>query len=389
MQALKPQKASRNQARIPRIELLVVQPTPFCNINCDYCYLPHRQSTERMSETTLRRLFERVFACPFLGEQLGVVWHAGEPLVLPVDYYETAFDLIDSLNVNGVKLRHNFQTNGLLIDTAWLEFFRARQVRLGISIDGPRALHDAHRKTRAGSGTFKGVIAAIDLLNRDAFPFHVISVITADSLDSAEDLFDFYVEHGIRNVGFNFDEIEGANTASSLASEQAVEGYRAFLRQFLNLTKRHPNRVTLREFAGALGSILDPSARPRHNPQVEPLAILSADVQGNLSTFSPELLGLKHDTYGDFVFANVHDEEIADLFESPAFRRVRADVDRGVRRCREECDYFDHCRGGAPANKLFENGSFDSTETLYCRITKKAVIDVVLEDLEAKLGLAS
>ena len=121
MQALKPQIASRDRARLPRIELLVVQPTPFCNINCDYCYLPHRQSTKRMNEATLRRLFERVFACPFLGEQLGVVWHAGETLVLPVDYYETAFDLIDSLNVNDVKLHHSFQTNGLLIDTAWLE----------------------------------------------------------------------------------------------------------------------------------------------------------------------------------------------------------------------------------------------------------------------------
>jgi hypothetical protein len=61
---------------------------------------------------------------------------------------------------------------------------------------------------------------------------------------------------------------------------------------------------------------------------------------------------------------------------------MAADVAAGVRRCRATCPYFHHCGGGAPANKYFENGSFDSTETLFCRLSHQAVLDVVLDGLE-------
>jgi uncharacterized protein len=61
---------------------------------------------------------------------------------------------------------------------------------------------------------------------------------------------------------------------------------------------------------------------------------------------------------------------------------MHAEIQAGVRRCRESCAYFAFCGGGAPVNKYFENGSFDSTETLFCRLSKQAVLDVVLGKLE-------
>jgi uncharacterized protein len=60
-----------------------------------------------------------------------------------------------------------------------------------------------------------------------------------------------------------------------------------------------------------------------------------------------------------------------------------------LEQCRQTCEYFDICLGGCPANKIFENGTFDSTETLFCRLAKKAVIDVVLERVERSFDLAS
>src|SRR5437764_1060228 len=64
----------------PAVELLVIQPTPFCNINCDYCYLPNRNSTKRMPVSLLVRVIEKVFASGLVRDKLGLVWHAGEPL---------------------------------------------------------------------------------------------------------------------------------------------------------------------------------------------------------------------------------------------------------------------------------------------------------------------
>ena len=75
------------------LELLVLQPTPFCNLDCTYCYLPDRDSKRRMSDATLNRVFQFVFSSGIVEQGFTVVWHAGEPMVLPVAYYERAIEI--------------------------------------------------------------------------------------------------------------------------------------------------------------------------------------------------------------------------------------------------------------------------------------------------------
>jgi uncharacterized protein len=111
-------------------------------------------------------------------------------------------------------------------------------------------------------------------------------------------------------------------------------------------------------------------------------------VNGEISTFSPELLGYGDARHPTFVFGNVHDNELADILQNQAFLDVNAEIERGVSKCQSSCQYFDLCLGGVPGNKFFENGTFDSGETLFCRLAKKAVIDVVLERVENSLGVA-
>ena len=67
---------------------------------------------------------------------------------------------------------------------------------------------------------------------------------------------------------------------------------------------------------------------------------------------------------------------------SPVFSRMREDIDTGVAMCRERCEYFSVCGGGEPVNKLAENGSFATTETVYCRLTKMRATDLVLDALD-------
>jgi uncharacterized protein len=132
---------------------------------------------------------------------------------------------------------------------------------------------------------------------------------------------------------------------------------------------------------------------PFHNQLVEPFSIVSMDWAGNLSTFSPELLGLKHADYGDFVLGNINRDALADLPRRPNFLRMAEDIGAGVALCRDSCEYFSVCGGGEPVNKLAENGSFVSTETTYCRMTRMRATDLVLDALErmrpADLGAVS
>lgn len=371
----------------PSLELLVLQPTPFCNINCSYCYLPDRSNKKTMREETLAKVFSRVFESGIGDDGFTVVWHAGEPLVLPPEWYGRACDILDAHNNAHVPVRHNIQSNGLLLDDRWAAFIRAKGFRIGLSIDGPRALHDARRRTRSGRGTFDGAMRAVERLHRFGIDFHVITVLGWESLQDPDQLFDFYRDHGIRDIAFNVEEIEGENARSSLDHADAVPVFKRFLRGFIERMSREPQALELREVACALAAIFNESGRAVPNQQADPMAILSVDVDGNIGTFSPELLGLCHPVYGGFTFGNVHTSPLLPILEEPCFRRVRDDIAAGVRLCAETCPYFGVCRGGAPANKLFENGSFATTETLFCRVTRQAVIDVVLEDLERRLGL--
>ena len=79
---------------MPVMELLVIQPTPFCNIDCSYCYLPDRRSKAVVSHATLSNLFSQVFASGWVRDGLSVVWHAGEPMVLPIGFYRDTFRAI-------------------------------------------------------------------------------------------------------------------------------------------------------------------------------------------------------------------------------------------------------------------------------------------------------
>jgi uncharacterized protein len=99
----------------PMIETVVVQPTPFCNIKCSYCYLPQRNVTSVMAQETITTLFTKLFSPGWMQPGVTVIWHAGEPLVVPVSFHQTAFEAIERLRPVELAIRHSIQTNGLLI----------------------------------------------------------------------------------------------------------------------------------------------------------------------------------------------------------------------------------------------------------------------------------
>jgi uncharacterized protein len=270
-----------------------------------------------------------------------------------------------------------------LIDDAWCAFFAEEKIRVGVSIDGPQRFHDRNRLTRAGRGTFERTIAGIRQLRRHGIPFHVISVLSAQSLAAPEEMFDFYVSEGIEEVCFNIEESEGSHASETFAAGGVEDAYYRFLGAFWRLSAAAPGKIVfIREIEHALQQVLRPKEAPFFNELVEPLAILSMDCRGNLSTFSPELLGLESPQYGDFILGNVNRDALLDMLDSPVLARMRGDIAAGVAMCRESCEYFSVCGGGEPVNKLSENGSFVSTETTYCRVMKMRATDLVLEALD-------
>jgi uncharacterized protein len=253
-----------------------------------------------------------------------------------------------------------------------------------VSVDGPDFLHDRHRRTRQGRGTLDRVLRGIGLLHEHGVPFEVITVLTADSLDYADELFDFYRANGIGSVGFNVEEVEGPHTASSLQRAGTPERFRRFLARFLTLARAADPPLRVREFETSAAALLGPrrSGPGLRTQENKPWGIVNVDCDGNFSTYSPELLGATSPSYGGFALGNVAADGLEAVVASARFRRLEDEIGRGVEMCRASCDYFPFCGGGPPANKYFENGSFASTETLFCRLHKKVCVDVTLTLLE-------
>ena len=375
----------------PQIRTIVLQPTPFCNIRCKYCYLPTRDDTSVMSLDTVIATFEKVFASSYAGQQITVIWHAGEPLVMPPAYYESAFQAIDEIRPPSVEIRHSFQTNGTLVTKKWADFFRRWKVGVGVSIDGPRHMHDANRVTRDGKGTFDKAMRGARLLKEEGIPFHVISVLSKEALDRPEEMHAFYREEGIEDVCFNVEESEGdhVSTLMTMSRETMRTRFQAFLLSFWQISRRNPGIRFIREIDGLIPRIFRPEEAPVGNDQVEPFSMLNVDCHGNVSSFSPELLGYKNELYNDFIVGNVHRHTLAQMLESTAMKAMITDIDAGVEACRRECGYFSICGGGAPVNKLSENGSFASTQTSFCNLVQITPANLILsafEEMEVQLS---
>lgn len=364
------------------MEIVVVQPTPFCNIACTYCYLPGRNTKSVMDLDTVKTLFGKIFASPYPAPELTVIWHAGEPLVVPVAFYRAAFDAIEALRPPSLHVQHAFQTNGMLLTPEWCDLLKQYEVGIGVSIDGPKHLHDAKRVTRSGRGTFDKTMDGIRLLQREGVPFHVITVLSKEHLDDPGTLIDFYMESGIEDVCFNVEESEGDHVSELFMASDLRARYTRFLERFWSLARSSGKFRFIREIDSLLPRIFRPNEANMRNIQVAPFAMLNVDCHGNVSTFSPELLGYKNAAYNDFIVGNILTDDLDRMLESASMQAMLRDITAGVEACRAECGYYSVCGGGAPVNKLSERGSFRASRTSYCALTQMAPVDVILAAFE-------
>lgn len=361
------------------VELVFLQATPFCNIDCRYCYLPDRSTPARMSFDTLRRSLSFIRTLGAAERGWCVVWHIGEPMVVPVDWYRQAHRIC-SETLDDAPLELHFQTNGTLLTREWVELFQSDpRLKVGLSFDGPAWMHDAHRVRRNGRGTHAEAMRGAELLKANGISFDCIAVVTRDALDHPDDFFDFFLQLQPRMLSINPENVDGANRESTLAGGEGEAKYRRFLRRIADLHLLHGG-FAIRNFLWAelnLRAWRDANAReawerpPAGTRLTRPWRIVSVDWRGSVHTFSPSLLGLNLPGVGPHL-GNVHTDAMKDIAESSRLVELRGQIDRGIARCERECAHFAHCGGGSPAHKWYERGSFDVSETKYCRLGVQA-----------------
>jgi len=363
-----------------RPRLIVLQPTPYCNINCDYCYLGNRNDRRLMAPAVVDAIKDKLFARMAPDASPRVVWHAGEPTVVPVAWYESAYEKLRPVTAGNAVFA--IQTNGIAISGTWIEFLRHSDTKVGMSIDGPQRFHDARRKTRAGAATWALVMKGLRNLQSGGLHPNVITVLHRASLSAPDDFYRFYRDNDISNVSFSIDEANGANATSSFDAADGKAAMTAFLRRILDLAFAEGYCLHIREIERIAQLLTGDTAC--HNEQVEPWDVVAVRANGDVTSFSPDFMELRSSEHSNFCFGNILHNDFDQLVGNASFRRAAEEIRMGVELCRTTCDYFGICGGGSPSNKMSENRSLRSSETSFCKLSIQAPADALVGFLNGR-----
>jgi uncharacterized protein len=157
-----------------------------CNLNCSYCFYLHKaellehEGIARMSDEVLEQHI-RQYIEGQTGDEVIFSWQGGEPTLAGMDFYRKIVQLQAKYKKPHQRIENDLQTNGILLNEEWAAFLKQYNFLVGLSIDGPRELHDRYRLTRDGRGTFDKVMAAAKLLHQYKVPFNGMCTVNREN----------------------------------------------------------------------------------------------------------------------------------------------------------------------------------------------------------------
>ncbi|HKN08406.1 MAG TPA: anaerobic sulfatase maturase, partial [Pseudomonadota bacterium] len=176
---------------------LMAKPTgAICNLDCEYCFFLSKEMlypgsrfrmAQELQESYIRQLLEAHDRAP----EVVVAWQGGEPTIMGLDFFRRSIELQREYARPGQRILNTLQTNGTLFNDEWGEFLKENEFLVGISIDGPREIHDTYRVSKGGKPTFERVIRGLDVLKRHGVEWNVLTTLHAANGDHGRRVYRF------------------------------------------------------------------------------------------------------------------------------------------------------------------------------------------------------
>ncbi len=183
---------------------------PRCNINCSYCYYLEKEKlypdekkfriSDEVLEAYVRGLIDAQVKAGL--SEVPFAWQGGEPTILGREFFERVVALQKEHCPPDVRIENSLQTNGILIDDDWAGFFAREKFLIGISIDGPKPIHDRYRRDRAGRPTFDMVMKGLDALKRAGVEFNILTAVHRANADKGKEIYRFLRRLGTQHLQF-------------------------------------------------------------------------------------------------------------------------------------------------------------------------------------------
>jgi uncharacterized protein len=322
-----------------------------CNLDCRYCYYLEKEllypqaGPPRMADDLLEEyIAQQIAIAP--GPEVTFSWHGGEPTVLGLEYFRRIVELQGKHRPNGRRITNGIQTNGVLLTDDWCRFFAAERFAVGLSLDGPPALHDAYRVTRDGKTTHEPVMRGYRLLRKHKVSVDLLCVVHARNVQYPLDVYRFFREIGAEYVSF-IPLVEPRPGSPDGVSERTVppRAFGDFLCSiFDEWFRRDVGRIIVQNFEEA--------ARP------------ALGLDHSLCVFRPtcgDVPVVEHN--GDFYscdhfvtpehrLGNTRETPLVQLLESPAQEAFGRAKQQALPTYCQECDVRGMCNGGCPKDRI-------------------------------------
>ena len=204
MSSLKKGGMSTIKSHLP-YHIMVKPIGPICNLDCKYCFYLEKENLYpethnfSMSDELLEK-FVREYIESQDGPEISFAWQGGEPTLMGVDFFRKVVQFQDRFS-NGRQISNAFQTNGKLLNDAWCEFLAERNFLVGLSVDGPRELHDRYRVDKGGKPTFDRVMHGLEYLEKHSVEFNTLTVVNRHNSQRPLEVYRF-----LKGIGSKFHQ---------------------------------------------------------------------------------------------------------------------------------------------------------------------------------------
>ncbi len=341
-----------------------------CNLACGYCYFfekddqSHRSAPAYVSDDLVlaSAKFLARGASDMKLPTVTIALHGGEPLMLGKERVANICEVLHREIAPYAECRLGIQTNGVLLDHEWISLLQSFNCSIGISLDGPKALHDSARPDKRGRGTYDRVTAAVRLLQecetRKEIPsFGVLSVI--DPNMSARQAYNLFVHTlGVRNVYFR-----PPSMSWDTADFRVVERVNTFLREIFDVWAEHDDAtVHVRPNIEALHSIIHDGGVVNRIAQIVDLA-QAISIRSNGDVCPDDSLPPLSSRYRNLGF-NVRTHSLSDFCAAPIWAEILDSITSARNDC-ASCRWFGTCGGGFMANRFSHDSLFEKP-SVYC-----------------------
>lgn len=191
---------------MPPLSLLIKPASGKCNLKCDYCFYMDEMAVREtadyglMSEKTLEEMIKKAF--DYADGHISFAFQGGEPTLVGLPFYKRFIELVQQYNTRKIIVNYAIQTNGTLLNEDWIKFFKSYRFLVGISLDGPRDIHDKFRRDCQGVGSHDKVMQIIGMLKTYGVDFNILCVVNQRVAKRAEDVYQFFKKHGFQYLQF-------------------------------------------------------------------------------------------------------------------------------------------------------------------------------------------